>query len=264
MAKIGLIGMGNMGYAILKGLLCRVPKKDLLFTCKRKVHAEEVKKETGVSNAPDNFSCARAADIVILAVKPQIYKTVLKEIAPAVTEKKILISLAPGISIDSLKKELGEKIRIVRAMPNIPAEVREGMTGVSCREKEFTAAEKKKIEEIFTSFGRMVWVDEKLMDTVTVMSGSSPAFVYMFIDAMADAGVRYGLKKSDALIMASQAVLGSAKMVLETGEHPAVLKDRVCSPGGTTIAGVAALEEEGFRRAVLNGCDAVYHKCKAI
>ena len=259
--KIGFIGMGNMGTAILNGLLTKYPKEDFLFSCRRVEHAEEIKKSTGINAAKDNVHCAKCSDILILAVKPQVYPEVLAEIKPVLNGKQMIISLAPGFAIADLKKELGEEIRIIRIMPNTPALLKEGMTGVSYNEKEFSASDWQQILEIMSSFGKMVKVEEKLMDAVVAVSGSSPAFVYLFIDALADAGVRYGLKKSDALMMAAQTVYGSAKMVLETGEHPAVLKDRVCSPGGTTIAGVAALKEAGFESAVMKGCDAVYQKC---
>lgn len=260
MTKIGLIGMGNMGSAILNGLLSAFPKKDLMFTCRRKEHAEEIEKTTGVASAADNAVCAKNADILILAVKPQVYPAVLAEIAPALKKKQIVISIAPGITSDSLKEKLGADKRIVRAMPNTPAQLKAGMTGISYADGEFSAAEKELLDRIFTSFGRVRKVDEKLIDTVMLVAGSSPAFVYMFIDALADAGVKYGLTKRDALEMAAQTVYGCAKMVMETGEHPAVLKDKVCSPGGTTIEGVSVLENKGFRGAVISACDAVHAK----
>ena len=264
MSKIGFIGMGNMGYAIMSGLLTGRPKKDLVFSCKRKEHASEVKKATGVLPAADNKTCAKESDILILAVKPQIYDAVLKEIAPEMNKKKIIVSLAPGITIADLKKKLGEETKIARIMPNTPALVKEGMTGIAYSDRDFTAAEQKQLTEIFSSFGRVKKVDEKLMDVVTLVSGSSPAFVYMFIDALADAGVKYGLSRKDAVEMASQAVLGSAKMVLETGEHPAALQNKVCSPGGTTIEGVEVLESLGFKGSLMQACDAVFKKCRGM
>ena len=157
-----------------------------------------------------------------------------------------------------------KKCRIVRAMPNTPALVGEGMTGVCYDRELFSDKEKQTIEMLFTSFGRMTVVEENLMEVVVCASGSSPAYVYMFIEALADSAVKYGIPRADAYKLVAQAVLGSAKMVLETGEHPGLLKDKVCSPGGTTIAGVAALEEYGMRNAVFKATDACYAKCKGI
>ena len=261
MARIGFIGMGNMGFAIMSALIAAGLKDDMVFSCRRASHGQEVAEATGVAFEPSNRKVAEDSDIIVLAVKPVVYPEVLAEIGEAVDAHKIVISLAPGISIASLSEKLGGTGRIVRAMPNTPALVREGMTGIAFDEKEFTEEEIREITGLFSSFGRTKKVAERLMDAVTTVSGSSPAFVYLFIDALADAGVRCGLTKADALEMAAQTVYGSAKMVLEGGEHPAILKDRVCSPGGTTIEGVAALEKEGFKNAVLEGCAAVYRKC---
>jgi len=155
-------------------------------------------------------------------------------------------------------------VRVVRSMPNTPAMVGEGMTGVCYEDALFSEEEKNTIEEFFTSFGKMERVEEKLMDVVGSASGCSPAYVYMFIEALADGCVRNGLPRQTAYRMAAQAVLGSAKMVLETGMHPGELKDMVCSPGGTTIEGVAALEEGGFRSAVIKACDANFQKNKKL
>jgi len=261
MARIGFIGMGNMGFAIMSALIAAGHRDDMVFSCRRAAHGQEVAEKTGVSFEPSNRKVAEISDIIVLAVKPVVYPEVLGEICGTAAAPKIIISLAPGISIASLSEKLGGNGRIVRAMPNTPALVREGMTGIAYDEKEFNEEEIRTVSSLFGSFGRMKKVPERLMDAVTTVSGSSPAFVYLFIDALADAGVRCGLTKADALEMAAQTVYGSAKMVLEGGEHPAVLKDRVCSPGGTTIEGVAALEKEGFRNAVLEGCAAVYRKC---
>ena len=163
-----------------------------------------------------------------------------------------------------LKEKLGIEKRVVRAMPNTPALLGEGMTGVCYNDSDFDEEERKTIEEIFQSFGKMRKVEERQMSAVVCVSGSSPAYVYMFIEALADSAVKYGLPRDAAYEMAAQAVYGSAKMVLETGEHPAALKDKVCSPGGTTIAGVSALEEFGFRNAVIKAGDACSVKSENI
>ena len=264
MAKIGFIGMGNMGFAILQGLLKLYRPEDLLFTDVNQERMETVKKQTGVDFVESNAECANQSRIVVLAVKPQYYDAVLKNIKYAVKPEQIVISIAPGITIDSLVKKLGDGKRIVRAMPNTPALLGEGMTGVTYDRGLFTEEEEQEIRAFFQSFGRMEYVEERLMSAVVCASGSSPAYVYMFIEALADSAVRYGLPRDKAYEFASQTVKGAAEMVLQTGKHPGELKDMVCSPAGTTIAGVAALEEYGFRNAVLKANEACYEKCEAI
>ena len=264
MAKIGFVGMGNMGFAILQGLLKLYRPEDLLFTDVNQERMETVKKQTGVDFVESNAECANQSRIVVLAVKPQYYDAVLKNIKYAVKPEQIVISIAPGITIDSLVKKLGDGKRIVRAMPNTPALLGEGMTGVTYDRGLFTEEEEQEIRAFFQSFGRMEYVEERLMSAVVCASGSSPAYVYMFIEALADSAVRYGLPRDKAYEFAAQTVKGAAEMVLQTGKHPGELKDMVCSPAGTTIAGVAALEEYGFRNAVLKANEACYEKCEAI
>ena len=201
---------------------------------------------------------------LILAVKPQVYPQVIKNIENVITKEHVVISLAPGISIEYLTDMLGFDSRVVRAMPNTPALLGEGMTGVSYDASMFTLTEKDMLDRIFKSFGKYVQVDEKLMSAVTCASGSSPAYVYMFIEALADSVVKYGISRQDAYELVAQTVLGAAKMVLETEKHPGELKDAVCSPGGTTIQGVAALEEYGFRNSIMKATDACYAKAEGM
>lgn len=264
MAEIGFIGMGNMGYALLKGALKKFAPESMIFTAKTGETKQRVFLETKVGFAQSNAECANSCKYLILAVKPQYYPEVLKQIRYAVTSNHVVISLAPGITIASLKESLGSDRRIVRAMPNTPALIGEGMTGVSYLQEEFTEDELAMVHSIFGSVGKWAYVEERLMNAVGCVSGSSPAFVYQFIEALADGGVKYGLPRSQAYDFAAQAVLGAAKMVLETGEHPAVLKDKVCSPGGTTIEGIEALEEYGMKLAVMKACDACCKKSEAI
>lgn len=264
MNTFGFIGMGNMGYAMLKGALGVFSKESIIFSCPSEERCEQVSAETGVRYAESNAECANNAKYIILAVKPQVYDTVLKNIHDIVTEDSVVISLAPGITIQEIKNKLGNDIRIVRAMPNTPALVGEGMTGISYNAPDFTFEERDTIEKFFSSFGEVVTVPESLMSAVVCASGSSPAYVYMFIEALADGVVKYGIPRKDAYKLVAQTVLGSAKMVLETGEHPGKLKDNVCSPGGTTIKGVAALEEYGLRNALLKATDACYNACGSI
>lgn len=261
MAKIGFIGMGNMGYAILKGLLQIYEKEDIVFTDVNKQRMEQVTAETGVAHVESNAECANHCKYVVLAVKPQYFDVVLKNIVNVLKDYHVVISIAPGITIADLQEKLGLDRRIVRAMPNTPALVGEGMTGVCYDAKLYDQEEIDTIARFFQSFGKMKLVEERLINAVVCASGSSPAYVYMFIEALADSAVKYGLPRKDAYEMAAQTVLGSAKMVLETGMHPGALKDNVCSPGGTTIAAVSALEECGFRSAVIKAADACYEKC---
>lgn len=264
MAKIGFIGMGNMGYSMLKGVLNYLNPQDIIFTCLSSEKKEKISNETGVRYAESNAECANSAKYIILAVKPQVYNTVLKNIQNVITEESVIISLAPGITIAAIKEELGTDIKVVRAMPNTPALVGEGMTGICYENGELDFAEKEFVEQFFNSFGKVVTVPEKLMSGVVCASGSSPAYVYMFIEALADSVVKYGIPRQEAYKLVAQTVLGSAKMVLETGEHPGKLKDNVCSPAGTTIQGVAALEEFGFRNAIIKATDKCFEACNKI
>lgn len=262
--QFGFIGMGNMGYAIVKGLLNKYPAEKITFSARNREKMEDVSARCGICFQESNRLCAEQSKYIILAVKPQQFDKVLADIRDVITHEQIVISIAPGITIDDLDHRIGKPCRIVRAMPNTPALVGEGMTGVCRNEKLFTGEEQETIHSFFTSFGKVVYVEEKLIDAVVCASGSSPAYVYMFIEALADSAVKYGLPRADAYELAAQTVLGSARMVLETGEHPGLLKDKVCSPAGTTIAGVSALEEYGFRNAVIKASDACYARCKGI
>lgn len=264
MAEIGFIGVGNMGYALLKGVLKEFPARSLIFTAKTEETRRRVFLETQVEYVPSNAECANSCKYLILAVKPQYYSDVLRQIHYVVTPEHVVISLAPGITIGKLKETLGSDRRVVRAMPNTPALIGEGMTGLSFIREEFEPEELETVHRIFGAVGKYEDVEERLMSAVVCASGSSPAFVYPFIEALADGAVKYGMPREQAYRFAAQAAVGAAKMVLETGEHPAVLKDQVCSPGGTTIAGVAALEDAGLRSAVLKACDACYARAEEL
>lgn len=262
MARIGFIGMGNMGTAILHGALRVFPKEDMVFCAKTQDTKRHIYEKTGVEYTDSNAECANKCKYLILAVKPQFYEEVIKGIRYMLTPEHVIISLAPGKTIEELKLELGKDKRIVRAMPNTPAMIGEGMTGLSCRKEEFSDVELNVLEKLFGACGKAEFIDETLMNAVVCASGSSPAFVYMFIEALADGAVRCGMPRKQAYVFAAQAVKGAASMVLETGEHPGALKDKVCSPAGTTIEGVAALEEYGMRSAVLKASEAVLKKCR--
>lgn len=262
--KIGFIGTGNMGGAMIGGLINKkTVMGDQIFVSDR--NSESLKgiesKWPGVHCSADNRATVENADIIVLAVKPHIYGSVIKEIAPLVDESKTIITIAAGVTISQAEDLFAKKIKLVRTMPNTPALVGEGVTAYCCNDN-IHSDEETQIVRILESFGIVEKIDEKYFHGVIAVSGSSPAYVFMFIEAMADAAVIQGLPRAQAYRMASQAVLGSAKMVLETGLHPGVLKDAVCSPGGTTIESVRVLEETGFRSSVISAMIANGEKSK--
>jgi len=246
---IGIIGVGNMGEAILRGLYTK-EIGGIIISEKKDSRREYIQRTYNVDAASDNLELASRADIIVLAVKPQDAKVVLEELCPQMDESKLLISLAAGITIEHACSFLGTEARLIRAMPNMAAIVLESATvltrGGNASEKDMDTA-----RELFDSLGKTVVLPEGLMDAVTGLSGSGPAYVALFVEALADGGVRMGLPRQEALELAAQTVLGTARLLLETGEHPAVLKDRVASPGGTTIAALSVLEHMGFRGAVI-------------
>lgn len=264
MGKIGFIGIGNMGYAMLKGATKVIPKENFVFTDINVSKAKAVEEELNVTYVPDNLSCIKEAKYIIMAVKPQYYQNVIDEIKKEITKEQIIISLAPNVTIQELKDRFEKDIRILRVMPNTPAMVLEGMTAGCYSNHDFTEEEKETLKQFFESFGEFEVVEENLISAVICASGSSPAYVYMFIEALADSAVRYGLPRDKAYKFVAQAVKGSAQMVLETGEHPGKLKDNVCSPAGTTIAAVEALEECGLRNALFQASKACYRKAEKL
>ena len=262
MAKTGFIGMGNMGTALLLGALKTFPREDMIFCAKTQETKRRIYEQTGVEYTDTNAECANRCKYLVLAVKPQYYEEVLKGIRYMVTPEHVVISLAPGRTIEDLKLELKKARRNEGAKENTPEMVGEASKGIVCNRVDVSDLELNVLEKLFSACGRVEFIDEKLMDAVVCASGSSPAFAYLFIEALADGAVRCGMPRNQAYIFAAQAVKGAASMVLETGEHPGLLKDRVCSPAGTTIEGVAALEEYGLRNAVLKGAEAVLKKCR--
>jgi len=264
MNRIGFIGMGNMGSAMLKGALKNFSPADITFYDPDVERRNAISSETHVIACDTAEDCVKDVKYLVLAIKPQVYDAVAKDIWNAVTEEHVLISLAPTVSIAQLEELYGLKTRVIRAMPNTPALIGEGMTGLAAKDDTFTQEELGTVVSFFESFGKCKFVPESLMSSIVCASGSSPAYVYMFIEALADSCVKYGLPRQDAYEFAAQAVMGSAKMVLETGENPAKLKDNVCSPGGTTIRAVEALEENGFRNAIFKATKACYEKCEGI
>jgi pyrroline-5-carboxylate reductase len=260
MALFGFIGAGNMGYPLLKAAAITFGNDQVIYTDASASRRQFVMEETGIPFSEDNLTVVKACKYLVLAVKPQFFPQVLNEIKEAVTKEQVVISIAAGITIDTIKEAISNEVRIVRAMPNTPAMVLKGMTGICYSTDPFTEEEKTVVDRFFSSFGKYEVFSENLMNAVICANGSSPAYVYMFIEALADSVVSYGIPRDKAYTLAAQTVLGAAAMVLETGEHPGKLKDNVCSPGGTTIAAVKALEEFGFRNAIMKASDACYDK----
>lgn len=252
---VGFIGCGNMGQAMLDGMLSsKLFKVDMVIASTTPRSYEKLQAKLNIKVVTNNLEVTDFADIIILSVKPENFKSVIDEIKTHVKNTTVLVSIAGGISIKQIEDMFGANIKVVRAMPNTSAAVRESMS-VLCKNNFVTDEELKTVFSIFDSFGKTQLIDENLIDAVASVSGSSPAYVYMFIEAMADASVIRGIPRDQAYKLASQAVLGAAKMVLETGKHPGVLKDNVCSPGGTTIEGVYSLEKNNFRGTIIEAME---------
>lgn len=254
MKKLSIIGGGNMGRAILGGVINSgiLSPKDITVSDPYQPSLDLVKNEYGVNITTDSKEAVEFGDIIIFAVKPNIIGRVFSDISINLDNSKIIISIAAAISIEYIQDHLGYDKKIVRVMPNTPALVGEAMSAISPN-KNIDDDDLEDVIKIFNSFGKAEIISESLMDTVVGVSGSSPAYVFMFIEAMADAAVLDGMPRAQAYKFAAQSVLGAAKMVLETGKHPGELKDMVCSPGGTTIVAVETLEKEGLRNAVIQG-----------
>lgn len=253
---IGFIGAGNMGSAIIGGIIKSsiVDPSSVAVSDLNEKALDALKEKFGVRVSTNNHETAADADILFLSVKPHVYPFVIDEIRNDVNEDTLVVSIAAGQTIEKIEAMFEKDIRLVRTMPNTPALVAEGMSLV-CPNKKATEEDIEDVMNIFQSFGKAVRVDEALIDTAGSLTGCGPAFTYMFIEALADAAVEYGVQRNMAYELASQMVLGSAKMVLESGEHPGRLKDNVCSPGGTTIKGVTALEHTGFRSSVISAVE---------
>ena len=249
---IGFIGCGNMGKAMIGGIihsgLCS--RKDIIASAHTQETLDHMHNTYGIVTTLDNHAVAKKADIIFLAIKPYLYDAVLLEIKDDIKENTILVAIAAGQPISHIQSLFDKPVKIMRAMPNTPAMVLEAMSALSPNDM-LSKEDISKVVTIFESFGKCEIIPEKLMDAVVGVSGSSPAYVYLFIEAMADAAVADGMPRAQAYKFAAQSVLGAAKMVLETGTHPGALKDAVCSPGGTTIEAVTSLEQNGFRGTVM-------------
>jgi len=269
MMKIGFIGLGNMATAMIKGMLGtgEFQAEEIIGSAKTQVTADKICEKYGIATGTDNREIARQADVLILAVKPIFLPEVIAQIKDLVNEEDMLvISIVAGRSIDWIEHEFGKTLRIIRCMPNTPAMVGEGCTCV-CLKDTFSdqgvyANDKEVALKIMNSFGKASILPERLMDAFVGVAGSAPAYVFVFIEAMADAAVMAGMPRKQAYEFAAQSVLGSARMVLETGMHPGELKDMVCSPAGTTIEAIRVLEEKGMRAAVIDAIGACVDKSR--
>lgn len=250
--RLGFIGAGNMAQAMIGGVLKSglLKKEEIIASAATQGTLDKVKKEFGICTTLDNREVAQS-DILFLAVKPIYCQQVITEIKDIISEKQIIVSIAAGKNMAWLEEAFGGQKKIIRTMPNTPALVGEGITAV-CPNEQVTEEDLKIVCDILESFGKAEVIKESMMDAVIAVSGSSPAYVFLFIEAMADAAVAEGMPRAQAYQFAAQSVLGSAKMVLETGKHPGELKDMVCSPSGTTIEAVRVLEQKGFRGSVMD------------
>ncbi len=254
--RLGFLGGGNMSGALIKGLLhAGVPADRITASDVKAERLDELHAKHGIRTTRDNHVLLRESDVLVLGVKPQVIDKVLTEIAQDVRDDQLVVSVAAGVPIDALEARLPAASRIVRAMPNTPATVQAGATAVAggthAREDDIRIA-----RELFEAVGRVVVIDEAQLDAVTGLSGSGPAYVMVMIEALADGGVKVGLHRDTALLLAAQTVFGAAKLLLETGEHPGRLKDMVTSPGGTAIAGLHTLETGGLRRTLMDAVEA--------
>lgn len=264
--SVGFIGAGKMGSAIAKGvaLAGKIPLKNIRvfdIDCQK---VELLHKEVGINAEFDIEDLIKKSDIIILAVLPSVIKSVLESHIKLFDNDKILVSIAAGVPIKAFKSLLGEHAKIVRTMPNRPALIRKGMTLISYQDSDISKEELENIKVIFNSVGRTQVLDENLMDEVIALTSSSPAYVFMLIESMANAAVLRGISAKDAYDMAAQAVVGSAQMVLDTGKHPAELKDEICTPGGTTIEAVKNLEKGSFRYTIIEAMEECTKKAKNI
>ena len=265
MATLGFIGTGNMGGALARAACKRIPR-DQVFLANRSEEKAKALAEVLECRVTDNAAIAQNADFIYLGVKPQMMADMLADIAPILAEREsrfILVSMAAALTIADIQEMAGGTYPVIRIMPNTPSAIGEGMILYTCC-KGITKTEEKLFLDSMAGAGRLAAIPESQMDVGSAVSGCGPAFVDLFIEALADGGVACGLPRKQAMEFAAQMVIGSAKLVLESGDHPGALKDAVCSPGGSTIQGVRALEKAGFRSAVMEAVIAAYERTKGM
>ncbi len=263
--KIGFVGGGKMGEALCKGIInAGLSKAENIMVSDVIVErCRLLSKEIGVKTTQSNRDAATFADVIILAVKPQMMGDVLDQLKNDITTRHLVVSIAAGIPIRFIESRLQAGVRIIRVMPNTPCLIGVSATAFALG-KSATDADGQLVHNLFDAVGKVFRLDEKYLDAVTGLSGSGPAYVYMFIEALSDGGVKMGLPRDVATTLAAQTVMGAAEMVLETGQHPAQLKDAVTSPGGTTIEGLSKLEDHGFKSAIINAVEAATLKSKKL
>lgn len=259
MDKIGIIGLGNMGEAIVKALIGHgLKKENFFFSETKKERATYVEREYGLKCAKNLSELVQKTDYIILAIKPQDAEEVIHTIAPFLNDEKVIISIMAGITISNMFSFIGKPVKIVRIMPNICVKVGEGMMGITLNHA-VKKEESTKVQKMLSPLGQFVEVGEELMDAVTALGGSGPAFFLLFLEAMIDAGVKTGLPRDKAKAISLQVIKGTLKMLEEEKIHPTVMRDMITSPGGTTIAGIAVLEERAFKGNVI---EAIERACK--
>jgi pyrroline-5-carboxylate reductase len=254
--SIGFLGGGNMAGALIRGLLesKTFPASRIVVSDVKKERLAYLAKTYRVGTTTDNHALVRSSEIVVLSVKPQVVDKVLTLIAPDVTREHLVVSIAAGVPLSALESRLPPRTRVVRTMPNVAALALAGATAITAG-AHATAKDMRAATALFEAVGRVATLDESLLDAVTGLSGSGPAYVMLMIDALADGGVKVGLHRDTALLLAAQTVYGAAKLQLETQEHPGRLKDMVTSPGGTAIAGLHTLESGGLRRTLIDAVE---------
>lgn len=265
MKKLGFLGGGNMAAALVKGLIhAKVYPAEAIWVSDVKAERLALLRDThGVKTTTDNHELLKNVDVIVLAVKPQVIDKVLDAIGNDVRADQLVISVAAGVPVSAMEARMPKGTRLVRTMPNTPATVDAGATAIAPG-SHATEADLDVARALFSGVGRVVTLDESLLDAVTGLSGSGPAYVMLMIEALADGGVKVGLHRDTALLLAAQTVYGSAKLLLETGEHPGRLKDMVTSPGGTAIAGLHTLESGGLRRTLIDAVEAATLRAQAL
>jgi pyrroline-5-carboxylate reductase len=255
--KLGFLGAGNMAGALIKGLLHGkvLPPQNIVASDVKAERLEQLRGQHGIRTTHDNHALVRESDVIVLSVKPQVIDKVLTEVGGDVRPDQLVVSVAAGVPIEAIEMRLPSGSHVIRAMPNTPATVQAGATAVAggghANEADIRVA-----RELFEAVGKVVTLDEAQLDAVTGLSGSGPAYIMLVIEALADGGVKVGLHRDTALLLAAQTVLGSARLLLETGEHPGRLKDMVTSPGGTAIAGLHTLESGALRKTLIDAVEA--------
>lgn len=264
--KIGFIGSGNMGEALISGLVLSKATKPENIICSDIAEdiLEDIQKKYKVSTTTNNIEVVEKSEIIVYATKPQILGSVLNETAPALDKSKLIISIAAGVPLAAIAAGLGKELRLIRSMPNICAFVKESATAIAAGDFVLEG-DVELARAIFDSVGKTVFIQENvLMDAFTGLSGSGPAYIFIIVDALADAGVKMGLSRKDSLFLSTQTVLGAARLLMESKEHPGKLKDRVASPGGTAIAGIHTLEQGGLRTTLINAVEAATKRSKKL